>query len=190
MAELKDNALITLEELKEYIQESSPDRDNLFITFINSMSDFADSYTDRNIREAIYTDLELDGNGQKELWLPNYPVDSVTKLEEDDIELTEGNDNDYILYAPEGRLVKVSGVWLKGYKTIKLTYKAGYACTAIPYDLRLACMKQIAKEWNDYKMKRWGESARSSEDGSVSMFEMSLLPDVKEILNRYRRFSL
>lgn len=124
---LENNALVTLTRIKVYIDEAGTTFDAILEILINAISSLFDTYTDRNLKEQTYATLYLDGNGEKELQLPNWPVAAVT-VTEDDIVLTEGIDENYILYAEEGYLYKVSGNWTKNRKGIKLTdYKAGFS---------------------------------------------------------------
>jgi len=123
---LENNALVTLTRIKVYIDEAGTTVDAILEMLINAISSLFDTYTDRNLKEQIYATLYLDGNGEKEFQLPDWPVAAVT-VTEDDIALTEGTDEDYILYAEEGYLYKVNGNWTKNRKGIKLTdYKAGF----------------------------------------------------------------
>jgi len=103
MAELDDNALVTLEETKIFLEQTGDEQDQLIEMLINSVSTFIDNYTGRNLIEATYTDLELDGNGEAIMYLPNWPVVSAS-ITEDDIALTEGKTADYLLYKPTGKL--------------------------------------------------------------------------------------
>ncbi len=65
------------------------------------------------------------------------------------------------------------------------------AIIRVPKDLELACMQQIAVEFQRQQKKEWGETSRSFGDGSIStMTEEELLPYVKMVLEKYRRISL
>lgn len=267
--DLEANALIISADQKTYIGESTATYDDLLKLLINSISTLFDEFTSRNLREQTEATRYLDGNGEKTIDLPNYPVASIASVTEDDIVLTEGTDEDYILYGDDGYLYKVNGNWTTARKGILLTtLKAGYKLkeliyfdsgseepaiadtlvgatsaaegvvekivvtggtwaggdaegwiefsfvtgtfqdneninidggssnvmtvnhpetpTMIPKDLQLACMKQVAHEFQQYKNKTWGEMSRSAEDGSISIIsEENLLPSVKETLQRY-----
>lgn len=185
----EDNALISLDDLKIYLKESGGDHDSVLSIIINSVSTDFEGHLGRTLRQATYTDLYLDGNGEKTLFLPDWPVDSITSLEEDEEALTEGIDEDYILYADDGYIVR-NGAWLEGNKTIKITYKAGY--TTIPKDVQLACLKWCAWEFQNYDQKRWGETSRTyPEAGAVTTIEEAAVwKEIKRVINKYRRFVL
>ena len=184
---LDDNALITLADTKVYLNEDSSNFDTILEMLINSISTLFDTYTDRDqLKEKTDTTLYLDGNGEREINLPRWPITSITAVTEDDLILTEGKDEDYILYTEEGYLYKNGGDWTKNRKGIKLSsYKAGFA--TVPKDLQLACMKQVAKEWKRQDKQEWGEASRSFGEGSISISIDELLDDVKATLDRYRR---
>lgn len=123
---LENNALVTTTRMKAYINESGSSFDTILEVLINAVSSLFDICADRNLREQTYATLYLDGNGERELQLPDWPVAAIT-VTEDDLALTEGIDEDYILYADEGYLYKNGGNWTKNRKGIKLTaYKAGF----------------------------------------------------------------
>ena len=63
--------------------------------------------------------------------------------------------------------------------------------TALPADLKLACLMQVAREWKKATLNEWGVISKSSPDGmSVTKTETGLLKEVREILDRYRSFAL
>jgi len=191
---LGDNALTTLERLKIYLDVSESTWDTVIEMITDAVCELFNAYTNRTLAYTIYTDLYLDGNGMKDLQLPNYPVGTLTSVAEDDTTLTEGIDEDFLLYAATGVLKKygTSAIWFDGPKAIKITYLAGYdpagAGDAVPRDLELALFKQVAKEWQVQKHKTWGEDSRSVGESSVSLQPGNLLDEVEEALKRYVRF--
>lgn len=130
---LDSNALVTLAKFKNYVDESGSSFDTLFEMLINEVSTLMQSYMDKDLRFATYTDKYLDGNGEKRLYLPYMPIVEVTSIEEDDVSLTEGEDEDFVVEGDEGYLHKVDGVWHKGTRNIKITCKAGYKLTDALY---------------------------------------------------------
>lgn len=123
---LDDNALITLAQLKTYVDEDGSTFDTLFEMLINQISTLMQELIDQDLRYATYTDQYFNGTHQQRLYLPHRPIISITSLEEDDVSLTEGEDEDFVLVGDEGYLHKVDAVWNRGTRNIKITYKAGY----------------------------------------------------------------
>lgn len=271
---LQNNALVTLARQKTYLQEDTSDHNSVLEMLINGVSSMFDLFTERTqLRQATYTNLLLDGNGQNRLYVPDFPINSISALEESDVELTE--DTDFYVYSRHNQayLRRGIGSWLVGIQNIDLSYSAGFqivekfhfdsggttipaiaatlvgASSAaegvtitkivltsgtwaggdaagwvefasitdgpftdnelinisgggsnvmtvnepdtiirIPRDLELACMQQVAVEFQRQQKKEWGETSRSFGDGSVStMVEEELLSYVKQILEKYRR---
>ena len=195
-------SLITLAQLKAYLPDftGGTKYDALFETLIDGVSESFNAYVGRALAKTNYTAVYFDGNGKESLILPNYPIASITSITEDGTALTEGEDSDYLLYAATGILKRVNGAWYKGSKTIKLTYIAGYVVQgatatapdiALPADLKMACMVQVAREWKKATLSEWGVISKSSPDGmSVTRTETGLLKEVREILDKYRSFFL
>jgi len=80
MAELNDNALITLEELKLYLDKSADtDEDPFFELLINNASDFLDRYCGRILKSATYTHERYDG-GERKIFLQHWPITDVVQV--------------------------------------------------------------------------------------------------------------
>ncbi|MEN6560867.1 MAG: hypothetical protein ABFD52_08850 [Acidobacteriota bacterium] len=193
------SSLITAAQFKTYLgpEYSGTGNDSLFELLIDSVSEMFNSRIGRTLAKTTYTDQYFDGNGKTDLFLPNYPVISITSIYEDGVLLTEGAAADYVVDHASGIVHRVGGVWLRGRQTVKITYAAGYVVqgaspgtgeTALPADLKLGCMIQVAREWKKSQGSEWGETSRSFPDGSTSHVERGLLKEVEEILQKYRRY--
>ena len=192
-------SLITAAQFKPYLgpDYAGTTNDSLFELLIDSVSEAFNGRVGRVLAKATYTDKYIDGNGKESLILPNYPIISVTSIHENGVLLTEGAAADYVVDYAAGIIHRVGGVWARGRQTIKITYAAGYVVqgaspgageTALPADLKLACMMQVAREWKKSQGSEWGETSRSFPDGSTSHVERGLLKEVEEILQKYRRY--
>jgi hypothetical protein len=191
------NSWITLAQFKAYagINTTDAKRDAMIEPIIDGVSALLCSMLGREIAQTTYTNEYMDGNGEVDLLLDNYPVKSISAIAEDDVALTEGDDYDYHLYAKEGRLHRLNGHWLDLPKIIKLTYVAGYIVqgatpstgeTALPADLKLACCMQVAAEWKRADRAEWGLTNISIDGGSLAMLSQdALIPQVRSILRRY-----
>ena len=191
------NAWISLAQFKAYAGIVSTDatRDAMIEPIIDGVSVALSGFCGREMAKTTYTNEYIDGNGECDLLLPNYPIVSISALTENDVALTEGVTADYILYAKQGRLARVDGSWYQYLKSIKLTYVAGYTVqgaspgtgeTALPHDLKLACCLQVAAEWKRSQRAEWGLTNISISDGSIATLASdALLPQVKAILRRY-----
>lgn len=190
---LKTNALVTLADLQTYLQVGTGETaisDVLLEMFINNIS----AMFDREIRPdsqiiELSANLTMSGNGLERLYLPRWPITSLASITEDDVALTAGDEEDYVIESNGGFLIRVGIPWSNAYKQniVITTFKAGYTATTLPVDIYLGALKQCAIEYQHYQKMNWGETSRSFPDGSVARNEVGLLKEVQDVLNRYKR---
>jgi hypothetical protein len=114
------------------------------------------AYVQRDIELLTYTAELYDPPPTPVLWLKQWPLNTVTTVEEDGTALT-GND-DYKVYADEGKIVRVSAsgrprAWRPSNKlqSISVTYDAGYDMTTDPLiepeavTARDVCTRMVAR---------------------------------------------
>jgi len=185
---LDPNALITVADAKVYLQidVGVETWDAILEKIINGTSTRFDNEVGRTLKQTAYTDQKLDGNGQAQLSLPQFPIADLSAITLDDVVLVEGTD--FLIYSfdNDGYLELLNGAtWTVGKQNVKLTYKGGFS--TVPKDLALEVMKQAALEFQIWKEKTWGESSRSFPDGSISYTEHDLLKSVERVLRKYMR---
>ena len=181
-------SLVTLSEIKSYlgIEEKSMTFDSVLVILSAAVQKSFDRETSRTLLRQTYSNLAIDGTGQTILWLPNWPIHTISSIYEDDESLEEGTD--FVTYYNIGKLVRINRAWSEGNQNIVVTYSAGYGDDEIPDDLKLACLKQVAFEWKIQKGSLWGEASRTYPDGAITTYSTGqLLPDVREVLERYKR---
>lgn len=182
---LASNALISVADLARVLGESV--ETGLAETVINSVSQEFEDEVDCDLSNDTYTAEALTGNGRSYFYLPRWPVTAVTTVVEDDATLTE--DTDFSVDYANGILKRMGGLlWSTTEGELVVTYAAGYE--SVPADIALACAKQCAVEYQRAKQKSWDETSRSHGDGSVSLVEAGLLPDVRAVLERYQRVEI
>jgi len=130
---LDDKALITLDNFKSIIEESGSSLDTLFEMLINHVSALMLTKIGWNIIYDTYIDKYFDGNGERDFYLPERQIISIASLEEDEVALTEGEDEDFVISDDRDYLHRVDGVWSKGVRNLKITYSAGYKRRDIIY---------------------------------------------------------
>lgn len=131
---LKANALLSLADLKLALLDDTTktDFDNLFEMFIDQLSAVADKLTGRNLAAQTYSNELHDGNDKRRLYLDNYPINSVSALTEDDDSLTEGADEDFIIYGSAGYLRRMDANWSAAdFQNIDVSYNAGYVAISV-----------------------------------------------------------
>lgn len=127
---LIDNALITLDAIKPYLDIEDNSKDIIIEDLINSASTFVEKYTCRKFNKQSYNE-SYEGSGTNKLVLKQYPI----------ITLTDGAD--LTILHEEGILIK-SGIWHKG-KTYKIEYTAGF--DIIPFDLQMLVKELVVKKF-------------------------------------------
>ncbi|GAH46959.1 unnamed protein product, partial [marine sediment metagenome] len=131
---LESNALVTLARQKIYLKEEETTHDTILEMLINGVSSFFDLFAERTtLREQVYTNLLLDGNGKNRLYVPDFPINAISALTESDVALTE--DTDFYVYSRhnQGYLKRNEGLWLVGQKNIDLSYSAGFKIAEMIY---------------------------------------------------------
>lgn len=195
-------ALVALDILKAQLGIKSEETqwDDALDLIVESVSESFSRYVDYPLAKATLTDVYLDGNGKRDLYLPWKMISALT-LEEDGTALTEGDDADYILYGDIGMVHRVCGIWPHRHRILEATsVTAGYVVqdatpgvgeTALPADLKYACIAQCQVEWKHSQHSDRGITSRTMPDGTVSKTTAGGFdPTVKDILDRYRRFGI
>ena len=188
-------ALVTADEVDAYIQNQIATNDVVIEYLINGVSQQFASYCDRAFISTTYTATKIDGPGGAELYLPNWPVTTLTSVTEDDVLLTV--DVDFYSYPASGMLTKfrsnwpwydVAATWTTKQQGIVVTYAAGYTLALLPADVKLAALKEIARQYQVFVAKQNGV-ASSSVSGSSSSASTPEKPGWMEALDRggYRR---
>jgi len=131
--------LISTYDLRSWLSLADGDKKpNVRLDSIaRAIEDFVDSYTMRKIEAARYNsdphNTYMDGNGSREIYLPQYPISHVFQVNVDsEREYGSANDIDLddVFYYPSGLLVSESGFFSKGRRNVKVYYIAGFAPVA------------------------------------------------------------
>lgn len=200
---LTENALTSLEAVKAYLSLESTSSDALIEGLIEAVSAHFNLYTGRNLTARDYSydpedpaydpdNAVINGSGHRDLLLPQYPVISLSALYIDGVELAQavGVGPGWRLDRAAGLVSNLGGVFPGGQGNISLSYRAGF--DPAPPDLAQAALEQTAIRFQESSAGhgRLGVSARTLADGSVSYAAKALLPQVSQVLDRYRSRSL
>lgn len=105
---------------------------------------------------------------------------------EDDTLLTEGREDDYILYAERGVIKAAGEAFAPGQKILRAEYSGGYAEDNLPTGFRRAMIKQASFEFR--RRKDPGLQSITYPDGSINKYTIDeWLKDVKSELQRCSR---
>ena len=187
---LESNALCTLEDVKNVlnITGSTELSDTLIENLINRLSTAMESYCDKTFASATYTEYQ-DGSGADTLFLDNYPITSITSINQDSdwtwAASTVVTGTAYrVMY---NSIVVNSTKWTAGRQNIKVVYVAGYATP--PLDLAHACTTEVARAYN----KRTTPELKSKSSDLVdttathNYYSEPFLSQTMLILNKYKK---
>lgn len=189
------------------IPTDNTENDTTIATIVSAMAALFDTYTNRSliVTAQAVTEHFCSNNGSQWLQLPRYPVVSITTIKEA-IDYDFANvaaliaNSDYRLSRSgiDGLLYRLYAAWPSVPDSVQVVYRGGYTAAggtpgtgeiALPADLREAAILQ-----GTFTFKRRmdiGLSGQSFDGGSINKFsEMNLLPQVREILDLYKRIVL
>ena len=179
MSVLNSNALCTRKQVKDYLKitGSESTSDNLLNDLINRISTAFQSFCGRNLNTATYTEY-YDG-GCYEIWLDNYPIQSIAEVNDDSDwawnTSTLVPSADYII--ADERSIYLNGLFGRGRKNIKITYTAGY--DAVPEDIRQSCIEEVGRKFKH--RTDFDETGKTLDDGSVTYQDGNFPPDIDPI---------
>jgi len=159
------NALVTVEEAKDWLKLSGEGENDFLQSAINDWSDAIEKRLKRVILSAEYED-ECHAGGKKSVLLKNFPVDGVSSFSVDDEDLDEG---DYTVDLDNGIIKLKSGYAFEGGPgSILVSYNAGYE--EVPGDLKRAVKQIVALEYylSGHGRKALSKRSESTGQGSVT----------------------
>lgn len=195
-------ALTTLAHLKSYLNLSVSTHDTLLEDFVDRATDLFENFTNRKLKARDYHydsgdgDYDsdngiMDGNDRDMISLPQYPVNSITTLRINTTSIDERTSIyacGWVIQDKAAGIVALSCyLFTKGLKNIDFAYNAGYS--TVPEDLEQACIELAAWMFKQSTpgSALLGESSKSFPDGSISFIVKELLPQVKMVLEKYKK---
>lgn len=190
---LNSNALVTLEEVKQWLGNSTIN-DLVLEIYINGISDMILKMIGRNILATDYIE-NIQGTNTEYLLLKNYPVNSVRSVVIDG--MMEMDSTDYEV-DNNGIIFKGSGWWASGYsdlmsrrrtltqRTIRVNYNAGYE--EVPSDLKLLTLGIIKGQINFDTSGANGMKSYSISDVKITWAdEVKFTESQMVIINNYKK---
>lgn len=185
-------ALVTVQQVKDYYGITGADHteDALVSTLIDRISYMFATATDTVFASATYTH-QLDGNGRSALYLPNYPITSITSIyTNSDWDFTDSEDlidsADYRIDDGCRFVQLIDDVFPAGVMNVQIIYVAGYA--TIPADIEQACIEEVVRRLKH--RKDFDITSKTQPDGSVSYVQKGLLVSTKAVLDRYYNYNM
>ncbi len=205
------NALVTVDEVKAYLFPTGgvgTTEDVRLQRIINRASQIIEAYLGRELivrkagtpaADVPIVEYHSVYDERFELYLSEWPLISVASVYEDTARVY-GSDclltvnTDYIVSSRTGKLLRVfdSGgatAWVTGFRTIKVTYTAGYVnAAALPAHLADAALDLCARMFKEAQRAQWGVSSASDAAGNWTRFGQERLPEaLRDVLDPERR---
>ena len=176
--------LTTLQNVKDWLGLESDDDDTLLTRMVSAISEYIQSWLNRDLLTAAYTEI-LDGNGGVKLMLSNYPVNTVTSLTVDGQTIPSAVDSQGAGYMVTPNLILLLGSYsfTKALQNVVVSYTAGFAVT--PPEIEQAVIELIALRYKE--RDRIGHVSKSLGGETVTFSQKDFPADVLTILNNYRK---
>lgn len=176
--------LCSLTEVQEFLlQKTGKEGDTDFIdNLIERWSGIVEDYCERVFHEEVVSEKFDIGDWQDVLLLTHYPVISVAGVTDSGSSISADS---FSVDTRYGTLKLTTGGWFtKGRQKVEVTYVAGV--TVVPDSIKHCVVVQVANSivGKDFS----GMSAERIGDYSYSLSEREFLPEVKAILNTYKRY--
>jgi uncharacterized phiE125 gp8 family phage protein len=186
---LNANALLTLNEARAELRETTQAYDAIIERRINALSTTFESLTGLVLAGREVEDYRVDGNGCAILYLPIIPVQSVERIEvryhSDETQYFETtNPADYLLKDPDTGMLQLLNYkrFICGLRNVLLDMTIGFAAghEKLAEAQRLLVM-QLSYEYQRWQRNEAGLLSRTLNDGSVSFAPpTNLLKEVQD----------
>lgn len=200
---LVGNALIYVNDLKEFMNITTNADDEIIENVIASATSYIEAYCGRkflydNDDWGVYTssttphDSIYDG-GEQFIYLTQFPVISITSIYYVSSVATDGtitteayNAGDYTTNKLTGRVTHLR-TWKAGEQNIYVNYKAGYLYADIPAALKQAC-REIAKIFYFDRQANPNIARRDSPEYKEERhYKEQVPPWIKTLINPYKK---
>ena len=192
MSQLNAIALVTLNELKNYIKVDTSDGDDKMTDIINRVSaDCQNRWCRRFFIKDTYTEIQ-DGDGTNIIFLQQWPILTITSLiiSVDGTALTEGVKEDYVFYESTGEIKLLKSNTERFPQAVTIVYDAGYETQSVlPDDLKLSVLMACSfqKKLQDNKRMNISSQQLQTQQTVYSNPPMAYPEFVQNVWNHYMR---
>lgn len=203
-------ALITLAELKEYLNVTDSSQDAVLSALLNAASAWIKGFLKRNLVNRTWTEY-YDGDASLQLMLRNLPIVSITTIWVDYLRAWA---NDKIVNSANYFIKKESGIveafylfgnWIPGRANIKVIYVAGYdnlgidetaqvsggaftGAYGMPNPIRMAVKRIVDHHFRSgYTGRKLDINSETRGDLTTTFKDGTLQKDVQDMLLPYRQ---
>lgn len=157
-------ALTTLAQVKTQAGITGSTYDAALTAIIAGVDAFIKKYTGRRLEKEAGAVVPIDGTGAENIFVPDYPVANVTKLEKE-TSFNFFEDVDATTYKVDGDngIITLNADSAEGHYNYRLTADVGYE--TVPEDLQQAATQLVIREFNqrsgggEIESERLGEYA-------------------------------
>lgn len=167
--------LCTVADVQAFLSLGAGQDTALLQSLITSASAFIDSYCNRNLVKADYTERR-NGQGNSKIKLKEWPINSVTSVTIDDVAIPLSTKVSMDGYVFDDKWVYLRGdcnSFTPGALNVVIMYNAGYDQSAIPAELKQACVEIVSAK---YKRRLDLHVSSKVLDGQQITFSMKDVP--------------
>ena len=139
--------IVTLAEMRLFLNikvSTQPGKDDLIVDLLDAYNSEIEEYIGVTMLNSTYTE-SYDGDGTDSLFLPHYPIISVTSLSIDGTALSIVEDDDFYIYADRGLIKLDSDTFTTiDYRNVDIVYVAGQGVARTNVT---RVLKQALKMW-------------------------------------------
>lgn len=180
-------ALITIEDLKDYLKVTSTEQDLLLTQFVDDAQSILEAWLTRTLESASFTEV-FNGDGTDTVVLRNIPVTAVSEVLTSIEDSTEVDSTAYKFNPNNGVLKLDSKVFPKTFQDCRVKYTAGWTTSTLPDAVRMGLIEMAALLYKNsgHGGDRLGKQSVNQAQGSTLNYIHKLSPVVQKALSKYR----
>jgi len=181
--------LCALADVKTWLQipSGTTTDDALLSALITQVSQWVDSYCNRNLAQATYTEVR-DGKGGTRKMIKNYPIQSITTVKIGSVIIPLSPDGIQPGYTWDSNSITLHGYRFdKDQSNVTFVYSGGYPTGQIPSEITLAAIQLVALR---YRSRGWiGKTSEAGLSGQSASYysKDEAPPDILNTLDNYKR---
>jgi uncharacterized phiE125 gp8 family phage protein len=176
--------LTTREDVRQNLQLSSTDDDDLLDSFIEQAEGYAEGFCNTPLIQKTYREFYHVRNGNSFV-VQNKFIQSISSLKLNSKTINQYSLNSNTGYTFSGSTIKLIGEKFTPSDMIQIEYIAGYTSENVPKSLKRA-ITYIASEMYR-KRDRIGLSSEQLQSGGSTSYVLTIDPHVEMILGDYKR---
>jgi hypothetical protein len=185
-------ALCKVEDVKMWVEglHNTAKQDALLSQLITMVSDRIEQYCNREFEYAATITEQHDSDGAHDYIIVRRPPIATVASLYNDPDLAFGSGTlvaaaDYTAYTDGSGIVQLlGGKFMKGFRSVKVTYAGGYTYQTLPASLKEACILQTVTL---FKRREQADLVSvSGAGGSISKFEpLQLIEEVRQAIDPF-----